>query len=103
MSSSSKPNGPPPPTRHGIPYDEARSALHKMVRRGQEREALRWAHELAITFPWAVWRALSVIASEDIGLAEPALPATLRALRENWKDSVDHGRREDVFLVHAVL
>lgn len=93
----------PPPTRHGVPYDEARSALHKMIRRGQEREALRWAHELALTFPHAVWRALAVIASEDIGLAEPNLPANLRALRENWNDTVAYGRREDLYLVHAVL
>jgi hypothetical protein len=94
---------PPPPTRHGIPYDEARSSLHKCIRRGQERDALRWAHELALTFPWAVWRALAVIASEDVGLAEPHLPATLRALRDDWNDAMEHGRREDIFLVHAVL
>jgi replication-associated recombination protein RarA len=95
--------GPPPPTRHGHPYDEARSALHKSIRRGLEVDALYWASQLAGSYPHATWRALSVIASEDVGLAEPLLPAALRALRDNWYDASEYGRREDIYLVHAVL
>jgi replication-associated recombination protein RarA len=68
-----------------------------------EADALYWASQLAGSYPHATWRALAVIASEDVGLAEPLLPATLRALRDNWYDASEYGRREDIYLVHAVL
>jgi replication-associated recombination protein RarA len=89
-------------TRHGHPLDEARSALQKMLRRGQEADALYWAAQLHGDFPAYLWRTLFVVASEDVGLAEPNLPATLQALHTWWLDPKQE-RHRDIFAVHAVL
>jgi replication-associated recombination protein RarA len=83
------------------------SALQKALRRGLQDEALFWSTELDTSGlgEWC-WRRLRVIASEDVGLAEPGLAAEVRALYENWRDA--KGPRGDtsqgqLFLVHAVL
>src|SRR4051812_12316659 len=73
----------PPPTKRGVPFDEAASAFQKAIRRGQEEDALRWAAELHRSgFTKYVWRRVFVMLSEDVGLAEPQLPATIWALYE---------------------
>ena len=94
-------------TQKNYDFWEASSALQKSVRRGDEDGALFWATELDKSgFGEYVFKRLKIIASEDIGLAEPLLPAVLQSLYSNWvvqrkkKDS-DHSER--LFLVHAVV
>src|SRR4051794_21295990 len=97
--------GPPPDTRRGIPFDEAAGTLQGSLRRGDEELALRIAAELDVSgFGAYVWRRLLTVLSEDVGLAEPTMPATIRALYENWVEA--HQRRRgsgSLFLAHAVL
>ena len=60
--------------KHGYNDDEVKSALQKEIRRGNEKEAMYWALEIAMegksSFGWLRNR-LKIIAYEDIGLANP--------------------------------
>ena len=67
-------------TRHGHRLDEAVSSLQKSIRRGLVDDAAYWACELMEGYYAYLWRRLKVILSEDIGIAEPHLPATIHAL-----------------------
>ena len=90
---------------------EVTSALQKSIRRGYERDALYWATEIDLAgYGNYVWKRLRIICSEDVGLADPHMPATIRALYENWLDI----RRDEkgrppassngmLYLAHAVL
>ncbi len=97
-----------PPTRKGYQFSECSSAMQKSIRRCDEETALFFATELeASGYGEYVFRRLRLIASEDIGLAEPHMPATIRALYENY---VDAKKKKDdkqeswrLFLVHAVI
>jgi replication-associated recombination protein RarA len=98
----------PPPTRRGIPFDIAASSLIKCLRRGQEEQAIRWAVELdASGFTAYVWKRLLIAVSEDIGLAEPALPATIHALHQTalhlLKQRDDRQAPWRLQMIHAVL
>ena len=92
-------------------YDakELKSALQKSIRRGFEEDAIFWASRLApdgdLKGAEKLWARLRVIASEDIGIAAPSLPAQIRALYENWRDSnIDHKNRSyRLFIIHAVI
>jgi replication-associated recombination protein RarA len=95
-------------TPAGYRCDEVTSALQKEVRRGHEREALFWATELALAgYTNYVWKRLRIIASEDVGLAEPMMAVLIRCLYENWQEQkkADKGaeRHANLFLIHAVL
>lgn len=91
--------------KNGYDFGEVASALQKAVRRGNEADALYWAVELDISgYGEYAWKRLRIISSEDVGLAEPILPAVISALYENWSDF--HKKKDDcdrLFLVHAVL
>lgn len=95
----------------GYPLDEVTSALQKCIRRGLEREALYWASELHLAgYGQYLWKRLRIIASEDVGLADPHLPATIYALHQNWsslrkeeKDRPPDQSDSTLFVVHAVL
>jgi len=87
---------------------EAASALQKEIRRGHEQEALYWASELDLAgFGAYVWKRLRIIASEDVGLADPIVVVTVRALYDNWleqrKADKGEGLNAAIFLVHAVI
>jgi replication-associated recombination protein RarA len=87
---------------------EVTSALQKSIRRGLEEDALFWATELDLAgYGNYVWKRLRIIASEDVGLADPTVAATVRALYENWleqrKNKDDRSGAERLFLVHAVI
>lgn len=97
-----------PPTLRGYDFGECSSAVQKCIRRGDEEGALYFAVELDRSgYGEYIWRRLRIMCSEDIGLAEPHLPATIRALYDNWTDA--RKKRDDkqeswrLFLVHAVL
>jgi len=84
------------------------SAMQKCIRGGLEEEALFWATELDLAGYGAyVWKPLRIIASEDIGLADPNLCVQVRVLYENWieqrKKKEDRSPAERLFLVQAVL
>lgn len=91
--------------RNGYAFGEVASALQKAVRRGNETDALYWAVELDISgYSEYLWKRLRIMSSEDVGLAEPMMPATVRALYESWLEL--HRKKDDgerLFLIHAVL
>lgn len=70
-------------TANGLAADEVRSSLQKYVRRGQLEEAVLCAYELYSTGEAAedlLWRRMEIMAAEDVGLGNPALPAVIEAL-----------------------
>jgi len=92
----------------GYKLGEVASALQKCIRRGLEPEALFWATELDLSgYGEYCWKRLRIITSEDVGLAEPVLPAIIQSLYEAWSDQRkkkdEHHGPERLFLVHAVL
>jgi replication-associated recombination protein RarA len=95
-------------TLGGYNCAEVASAMQKCIRRGRERDALFWATELdRSSFGEYVFKRLRIIASEDIGLADPLAALTVRALYDNWrdqrkKDDTAHAP-ERLFLIHAVI
>ena len=93
------------------PTDEAVSALHKAIRRGDERQATYWCKELdKAGFPGAAWNRIMITVSEDIGVAERGVAADVRALYDNWRtfpgkvdDATEEGSAKRLFLFHAVM
>jgi len=94
-------------TPGGYLNSEVSSAMQKCIRRGLEEEALFWATELDLGGYGAyVWKRLRIIASEDVGLADPSVCVQLRVLYDNWNEQrkkKDHSFAERLFLVHEVL
>jgi replication-associated recombination protein RarA len=97
-------------TEGGYLNSECTSAMQKCIRRGLEEEALFWATELDLAGYGAyVWRRLQIIASEDIGLADPNVCVQVRALYEDWVEQRKNAPKERrnvtgrLFLVHAIL
>lgn len=95
-------------TKKGYGFFEVASALQKSIRRGDEETALYFAVELHDSnYEEYLWKRLRIITSEDVGLAEPFLPATIQALytmyldQRKKKDLKHHPER--LYLVHAVL
>jgi replication-associated recombination protein RarA len=91
--------------RTGRGYDpfEVLSALQKEIRRGNEYEAVYWATELVTTNPNMLWKRLRIIASEDIGPADPTATIVIDALKRNWDSITRRNGASRLFLVHAVL
>jgi replication-associated recombination protein RarA len=94
----------PPPTIHGHQPHEVVSALQKAVRRGEMDGAMYWAAELDRSGYGAwMWKRLLVIASEDVGVADPHLIATIRALRELHREIAKKDPTEGrLQVLHAV-
>jgi len=73
-------------TKNNYSLDEVVSALQKSIRRGLEEESLYWAIEMAESgYGQYLWRRLSIIVSEDIGLVEKLAPVIINSLSENCK------------------
>ena len=91
-----------PTTPKGYDLHEVISALQKEIRRCKEYEAVYWATELESFNPKALWNRLRVIASEDIGLADPLASLIIDVLEKQYyaADKKDSSR---LFVVHAVL
>jgi replication-associated recombination protein RarA len=95
-------------TLSGHDLSEVASAFQKAIRLGLEDEALHWGVELDLSgFSEYAWKRIRIITSEDIGLAEPTLPAQVYALYENW---LDQRKKQDkkhaperLFFIHAIL
>ena len=96
-----------PVTSRGYDYNELLSALQKDVRRCNEYEAMFWAAELESFNPTALWNRLRVMASEDVGIADPLAPLIIDVLEKEYYDTKDPEEPEKVayrlFLTHAVL
>jgi replication-associated recombination protein RarA len=93
------------PTPGGYLCGEVTSALQKAIRRGNEREALFWASELDLAgYANYVWKRLRIIASEDVGLADPEAVLLTRVLYDNWSEHKKATKEsEPLFLIHAVI
>jgi replication-associated recombination protein RarA len=95
-------------SKGGYKMGEVASALQKSIRRGEEDAALFWGTELDMSgFGEYCWKRLRIMTSEDIGLADPHLAATVQALYSAWADQRKkkderHGP-ERLFLVHAII
>ena len=92
-------------TVRGFVLAECMSALQKAIRRCDERAAVCWAVEMDQSgHGKMLWNRLLIICSEDIGLAEPHLPAQIRALYENWNDLAGKPAIPNrLFTLHAVM
>lgn len=71
-------------TEHHHIIFEVVSALQKSIRRGLESDAYYWALELAPGFESFLWRRLTVIANEDIGLADLPTVMFVNSQRASW-------------------
>jgi len=95
-------------TDRGYDCFELLSALQKDIRRGKEYQALFWAAELesldderGITM---LWHRLNVIASEDIGPANPVMPVIIETLERKYYDARERGDGAyRLFLSNAIL
>jgi len=90
-----------PTTKRGYDFNELLSALQKDIRREKEYEALFWAVELESFNPKVLWSYLRVIASEDIGIANPFLPLLIETLRRQYDEATEGGYRR-LYPAHAV-
>ena len=95
-------------TKKGYEFYEVASALQKSIRRNEEDNALYFTVELYESgYDEYIWKRLKIITSEDVGLAEPMMPATIQALYQSYleqkKKKDEKNRPERLFLVHAVL
>jgi replication-associated recombination protein RarA len=71
-------------TPSGYDMFELLSALQKCIRRNLEHDALFFAIELETFNPSALWNRLKVIASEDIGSANPLIPILIETLEKHY-------------------
>lgn len=74
-------------TPGGYDFGEVTSAVQKSIRRGDEREAVYWALELYKTAPYYLIKRLLVIASEDIGMANPEVVGVVNSLAVGWAEA----------------
>jgi hypothetical protein len=88
-------------TQNGYLLGEVISALQKEIRRGGEENAMYWALELIPRFEAYLWRRLTVIINEDIGLASPEVFYILPALRAQFFEFRQAGRDGSARLVLA--
>lgn len=91
----------------GINFFTASSAFQKCIRRGMEHEALWFGTEFYLSgYAEYAWFRMRVMVSEDIGLAEPNLPAQFNALYENYcefKKKKNNNGPERLPFVHAIM
>lgn len=93
---------------NGYDLFQLHSALQKDIRRGNEKQALRWAIELESMGSKGIaslWNKLKIIASEDIGPANQIAPMVINALELEYKDlrkTSNKKKPERLPLVNAV-
>ena len=91
-------------TTSGYKYDESFSALQKMIRRGDEVEAMYWAIELEGKYYQALWDRLEVISHEDIGITSMNTILFIRTCKEQYLEfrGKESGSRR-LMLSNAIL
>jgi replication-associated recombination protein RarA len=91
----------------GLDFFTVSSAFQKTIRRGMEHEALWFGTELYLSgYEEYAWFRLRVIVSEDVGIANPALPAQVQALYQTYLDFKKKKNRhspEKLPFFHALL
>ncbi|HVN96854.1 MAG TPA: hypothetical protein VMT62_10515 [Syntrophorhabdaceae bacterium] len=95
-------------TKKGYDFFEVSSAFQKAIRRSDEEVALFFATELETSgYGEYAWKRMKIITSEDVGLAEPLMPANIMALYDMYcqqkRKKDDNSGSETLFLIHAVL
>ena len=92
-------------TNSGYDLHELLSALQKCIRRGLEYEAVHFAVELEEFNPTALWNRLKIIASEDVGCANPSMPTLIETLHKNYSESKSKLNDDSyrLFVVNAVV
>lgn len=94
-------------TKNGYDFFECTSSFQKSIRRCDENNALFFAVELYNSnYAEYVWKRIFVMLSEDIGLANPALPQQIWSLYEMYsllKAKKDKHEPEKLHFTHAVL
>lgn len=90
-----------------LDFFEVSSAIQKSIRIGDEETALYFAVEMFNSgYDEYVWKRLKIIASEDVGLAEPMMPATIAALYQTYneiKKKKGKEKPERLQYVHAIV
>lgn len=91
----------------GLDFFTVSSAFQKTIRRGMEHEALWFGTELYLSgYEEYAWFRLRVIVSEDVGIANPDLPAQVQALYQTYLDFKKKKNRhspEKLPFFHALL
>jgi len=73
-------------TKNGYDMFEVISAFQKEIRRCDEMKAMYWAVELYDSgFISYAWKRMTVISTEDIGLADPMAPVVINALFDQYQ------------------
>lgn len=82
---------------------ETMSAIQKCIRRGMEYHANFFASELEDFNPKMLWNRLQIIASEDVGPANPMMPVIIDTLERKYWELLRQGNGGcRLFLVNAV-
>lgn len=94
-----------PTTENGFDLFRVSSAMQKAIRRGQEREAMYWTVELSISgYEEYFWKRIAIIASEDVGFANPMLPILIDSLYNRFKINSKKQRGDGIlFMTHATI
>ncbi len=80
------------------------SALQKDIRRGNEVNALHWGAHGEKMNPAAIRNRLRIIASEDIGIANPNMPVLIETLMKQHEDAFKRKHPSHrVFLSNAII
>lgn len=94
-------------TVNGYCFFEVSSALQKSVRRCDEGQAMFWALELyKSNYSKYLWKRIIIMASEDVGMAEPGFPAVIWALKQMYDfllEKKDKHRPERLPFMHAIV
>lgn len=92
-------------TRNGLVGDEVISSLQKSIRRGKVEEACEFAYEMYITSPQMeekLWRRLTAISVEDIGMGNPMAVIMINNLKEMRKEFSYADGDRPIFFIHAI-
>lgn len=95
-------------TKQRYDFFQVASTIQKSIRRGDEDTAMYFTVEMFLSgYDEYVWKRLKIMCSEDVGLADPMMPANIQALYEMYiaqkKKKDEKHRPERLFLTHAVL
>ena len=83
---------------------ELMSALQKCIRRGMAYESVHFAIRLEEMNPAMLWNRLTVIASEDVGPANPLMPVIIETLKSQYFTALRNQNAADrLYLINAVL
>lgn len=93
------------PTQNGYQLEEVISALQKDIRRGNEENAMYWALELVPNYEAYLWRRLTIILHEDIGIAMPSLLSIIPAINASYVALREAGKGDEcrLLIANAIL